>query len=134
MTVAGPVDDGHEPRRRYRRRVLVALVVTVHVGLAATVGLPARVRAVVATSCPACFGMREVAPGLYAAAETPAAQREGLVRVTAAARQRVDGFCGGRRTSPTVVACPDEACYERIGGGGERGAAVLDRAVISTGR
>jgi hypothetical protein len=51
-----------------------------------------------------------------------------------AARRRVREFYGDQQSSPTVLACFDDACYARIGGGRERGIAVLDRAVMLSPR
>ena len=101
---------------------------------AAAVALVTAFPAVAATSCPGCYGMTEVAPDLYVSPEPSPAQRESLIELVGAARQRVGDFYGGRRSSPTIVACLDDECYDRIGGGRERGVAVLDRAVMLSPR
>lgn len=87
-----------------------------------------------ATTCPACFGMTEVERGVYTGPDATPEQSQALVRLVADARQRVDGFYGGRQSSPVVVACFDAGCYDRIGGGRERGIAVLNRAVMLSPR
>ncbi|OZM81856.1 hypothetical protein [Pseudonocardia sp. MH-G8] len=48
--------------------------------------------------------------------------------------QRVAEFFGDLRGGPAFLACLTDACYARIGGGGERGIAVLNRAVMLSPR
>ena len=86
---------------------------------------------VTATGCPRCYGMVRVQDGVYAQDDTRSAEMTALV---ADAERRVGDFFGGRRTSPSVVACFTDDCYARIGGGGERGVAVLNRAVMLSPR
>ncbi|TQM14940.1 hypothetical protein [Pseudonocardia kunmingensis] len=43
-------------------------------------------------------------------------------------------FFGGLRSDPAFLACLTDACYTRIGGGGERGIAVLNRTVMLSPR
>lgn len=47
-----------------------------------------------------------------------------------AAENRVAAFYQGRNSSPTMLACLTVACYQHIGGGGEKGVGVLNRAVM----
>ncbi|WP_425771589.1 hypothetical protein [Micromonospora sp. DT228] len=82
---------------------------------------------VVATTCPRCYGLVPVRDGLYAERGLSNADRQPLVEVYDDANQRVDAFYRGRRSRPTVLACVTAGCYDRIGGGGERGVAVLNR-------
>jgi hypothetical protein len=128
-------DTGRDVRRRPRRRLLRWL-------LPATVGLLAAAAAVLvlaypsvaATACPRCFGMSEVAPGIYTDPATTPAQTRTLTEMVGSARWQVSEFYGGQQSAPPVLACFDDACYERIGGGRERGIAVLNRAVMLSPR
>ena len=89
---------------------------------------------VAATACPRCFAMDEVQPGLYVQGGSTTAQREQLITVHDQARQRVAKFYGGRESDPLLLACFTDDCYRRIGGGGERGVAVMNRAVMLSPR
>lgn len=102
--------------------------------IGAVVGAAARYPTVAATSCPACYGMRRVGSDLYIGREASSEQRQQVVDTVAAADQRIRAFYGGRESSPRILACPTEDCYERIGGGKERGVAILNRAVILSPR
>ncbi|WP_214412382.1 hypothetical protein [Sphaerisporangium fuscum] len=85
---------------------------------------------VAATTCPGCYGLARLAPGVYAEADLPAWRGKQVISVVEEANRRVRDFYGGRRTSPRILACLTDGCYRRIGGGGERGIAVLNRAVM----
>lgn len=110
------------------------MLVTLGLPVALTVVLLTAFPSVAATTCPRCFGMSEVAPGVYTTADPTAEQARTLTRLVTDARQRVATFYGHRQSSPTVVACFDDACYGRIGGGRERGVAVLNQAVMLSPR
>nr|WP_143105584.1 hypothetical protein [Pseudonocardia ammonioxydans] len=110
------------------------VVVLLGVAAALVVVVVAAFPPVAATTCPRCFGMSEVAPGIHTTAAAGPEQVRDLTDLVAQARQRVADFYGDQQSSPTVVACFDDACYERIGGGGERGVAVLNRAVMLSPR
>lgn len=87
-----------------------------------------------AVTCPRCYGFERVRDGLYAEGGASGAQRELLVGVFEQANARVDEYYGGKVTAPAIVACFSDGCYERIGGGGEKGVAVLNRAVMLSPR
>lgn len=111
-------------------------LVIVMLGLlaAAAIVLGMAFPAVAATACPRCFGLSEVAPEIYTTPDATAEQTRTLATLTAEARDRVAALYGSQQSAPTVVACFDDACYGRIGGGGERGVAVLNRAVMLSPR
>ncbi len=92
------------------------------------------VPSVVATTCPGCYGLERLRPGVYAEPGLTAAQRRHVIEVVDQADARVRDFFGGRTTSPDVLVCLSDDCYRRIGGGGERGVAVLNRAVMLSPR
>lgn len=89
---------------------------------------------VAATTCPRCFSMEELRSGLYVEGGLTAAQRDRMISVQDQAAQRVASFYGGRESDPLLLACFTDDCYRRIGGGGERGVAVLNRAVMLSPR
>ncbi|MFG3436697.1 hypothetical protein ACGF0J_05550 [Nonomuraea sp. NPDC047897] len=122
----------HESKlRRAAARVLTGLIVLL---MAAVAGLAWAYPSVAATTCPSCYGLTEQSPGLYVEADLPPARRAEISRIVDEASERVTDFYGGRRSSPTVLACTTEECYQRIGGGKERGIAVLNRAVMLSPR
>jgi hypothetical protein len=134
-----PVPDSNAvpPGDRVRRsRRILRWLVLVTVGLLAvlTIVLVTAFPSVAAAACPRCFGLSEVAPGVYTTADARPEQARALTGLVAEARERVAAFYGTQESSPTVVACFDDACYSRIGGGGERGVAVLDQAVMLSPR
>ena len=118
--------------RRRRWTWLVAAVAAVLV--AAVAVLVFAFRSVAATTCPRCFGLVELRSSLYTERGLPDADRQRLVQADADANQRVADFYGGRRSTPIVLACFTAGYYSRIGGGGERGIAVLNRAVMLSPR
>ncbi|WP_329081419.1 MULTISPECIES: hypothetical protein [unclassified Streptosporangium] len=115
-------------RRRRMWRWLPAMVAGLVV--AAVAGVAVAFPSVAATTCPGCYGMKQVRTGLYLEPGLPAARERQVAEVVDAANRRVAGFYGGRRSSPDILACLTATCYQKIGGGGERGIAVLNRAVM----
>ncbi|GIH75649.1 hypothetical protein [Planobispora longispora] len=89
---------------------------------------------VVAVTCPGCHGLEEVAPGLYTEPDLPPDRRRRAIEIVEAAGRRVHDFYGGRESAPRVLVCATDDCYRRIGGGGERGIAILNRAVMLSPR
>jgi len=104
--------------------VLLALVVVVGVAFPA----------VDATACPGCYGLERVRKGLHVEPGLDAAQRAQMAAVADAAERRVEAYFGGLRSDPDFLACATDECYARIGGGRERGVAVLNRAVMLSPR
>ncbi|MEU1845564.1 hypothetical protein [Micromonospora sediminicola] len=121
------------PGRR-RRRWPWALAGVVVLLLVAGAVLVRAYPSVAATTCPRCYGMVPVRDRLYVEPGRSDADRQRLVDVYDAATRRVDDFYRGRRSDPTVLACFTPGCYERIGGGGERGVAILDQALMLSPR
>lgn len=89
---------------------------------------------VASTTCPWCYGMTKAAPRLYVDDGASRAERRRAAAVVDAAGSRVATFYGSRESAPRVLACTTAACYAHIGGGRERGVAVLNRAVILSPR
>ncbi|MDQ2707519.1 MAG: hypothetical protein M3Z25_07710 [Actinomycetota bacterium] len=89
---------------------------------------------VAATTCPSCYGMEQLGPDLYIEPGLSPAQQAQVSEVVDAARRRVGDFYGGRESTPSILACITDVCYRRIGGGGERGVGVLNRAVMLSPR
>lgn len=65
---------------------------------------------------PEWFGMEPIAPQLYADAEMSDTQRAALAEIVAPARQRVHEHFGGVRSTPDILACSTEACFQSSGG------------------
>ncbi|WP_173529338.1 hypothetical protein [Nonomuraea antri] len=115
---------------KWRRRVLIAVAGLLVAAALAAGGVAVAFPSVAATTCPGCYGMTRLRPGLYIEPGLPAAREREIAAVVDAAERRVAAFYGGRRSTPDVLACASAVCYRRIGGGGERGVAVLNRAVM----
>ncbi|MEV0622993.1 hypothetical protein AB0I81_57415 [Nonomuraea sp. NPDC050404] len=116
-----------------RRRWIAGAVAVIL--LAAVVTLTAVVfPSVAATTCPGCYGLERLGPGLYAEPGLPASQRRRVTEVARQAGERVRAFFAGRRSSPDLLVCLTEDCYRGIGGGRERGVAVLNRSVMLSPR
>ena len=89
---------------------------------------------VTATTCPRCYGLVSVQDRLYAERGLSGADRQKLIDLYRAANHQVSDFYEGRLSTPKVLACVTDGCYNRLGGGGERGIAVLNRAVLLSPR
>jgi hypothetical protein len=113
-------------------RWLVGAAVTLLV--AVVVGLAAVFPAVAATTCPGCYGLEQVRPGLHVEPGLSVAQRRQVGAAVDEGTRRVAEFFGDLRSDPDFLACLTEECYAWIGGGGERGIAVLNRAVMLSPR
>ncbi|WP_063765228.1 hypothetical protein [Nonomuraea candida] len=122
------------PMSRRRRRWWIAGVAATAL-LAAAVALTAiAFPSVAAITCPGCYGLERIRPGLYAEPGLSQERRRHVVAVADQAGERVRAFFGGRAGSPDVLVCLSEDCYRRIGGGRERGIAVLNRSVMLSPR
>jgi hypothetical protein len=119
--------------RRRRRWPWLAAGLSV-VLLAVAAALAMAYPSVAATTCPRCYGLVPVGNGLYAERGLPNADRRRLIEVVRDANQRVGSFYQGRTSAPAVLACFTSSCYKRIGGGGERGIAVRDQALMLSPR
>ncbi|MBB3732487.1 hypothetical protein [Nonomuraea dietziae] len=108
---------------------VTAVLLTAAVALTAT-AFPS----VAATTCPGCYGLERLQPGLYAEPSLVPAQRRHVTEAIEQANKRVGDFFRGRKSSPDILVCLSDNCYRRIGGGGERGIAVLNRSVMLSPR
>ncbi|GGK64996.1 hypothetical protein Ppa06_18260 [Planomonospora parontospora subsp. parontospora] len=117
-------------RRRWRWLIAGSGVLSAAVAVGVVLAFPS----VAATACPGCYGLEELESGLYVESGLPAGRRRRVAEAVAAGERRVRDFYGGRTGSPRVLVCVTESCYRRIGGGGERGVAILDRAVMLSPR
>lgn len=135
---AGTAGEPRPPRGRHRwapRRVATVLVAVLAALLVAAVAVTALAfPSVAAVTCPGCYGLERLRPGLYAEPGLSPERRRRVIEVVARAERRVSDFYGGRKSSPDVLVCLTDGCYRRIGGGGERGVAVLNRAVMLSPR
>ncbi|MEU7804005.1 hypothetical protein AB0B10_32625 [Micromonospora arborensis] len=97
-------------------------------------GLALAYPSVAAAVCPGCYGLTRVGEHFYSERDLTAAQNDQLVGLAVDARRRVEVFYGDRKSEPRLIACFTDDCYNRIGGGGEKGVAVLNRAVMLSPR
>lgn len=119
---------------RHGRRWRWVLGGVLAVLLAAAAGVVVAYPAVAATACPGCYGLERVRPGVHVEPGLTLAQRRQVTDAVAEGTRRVAAFFGDLRSDPEFLACLSDACYARIGGGGERGIAVLNRAVMLSPR
>ncbi|MER6948556.1 hypothetical protein ABT294_31510 [Nonomuraea sp. NPDC000554] len=126
-----PEGRGRTGAKKIWARILAALAVLLVAGVA---GVAVAYPSVAATTCPGCYGLTELRPGVYTEEGLSAGQRSQVAQATEAATERVAGFYGSRRSSPRLLVCVTDECYRHIGGGRERGIAVLDRSVMLSPR
>ncbi|MEU1387616.1 MULTISPECIES: hypothetical protein [unclassified Nonomuraea] len=135
--LAGPAAaPAKSPRTGRRARRVWKVVVVALAGLLFAVvgGVALAYPSLAATTCPGCYGLTELSPGVHVEDGLTPAQREHVGEVADQAARRVTTFYGGRLSSPGLLVCLTEACYRRIGGGQERGVAVLNRSVMLSPR
>ncbi|GAA4607185.1 hypothetical protein BJY16_006199 [Actinoplanes octamycinicus] len=108
------------PKRRWWIAVGIAATLGVAVG-AVAVAAPS----IAAVACPRCYGLTGLGGGVYAERDDDAYRR-----MVDAAGERVAAFYGGREAHARVLICATEACYRRIGGGGEKGRALRTDALL----
>ncbi|MFI6902568.1 hypothetical protein ACIBKY_15025 [Nonomuraea sp. NPDC050394] len=106
-------------------RITIIAVVTVLV--LAVGGVAWAYPSVAATACPGCYGLSSAGDDVHVEEGVPAGP---VLATVAAARRLVGDFYGGRVSTPRVLACGTASCYAGIGGGKEKGVAVLNRAVM----
>lgn len=121
-------------RARGRRRPSVLIGSGVVLVVVALLGVVTAFPAVAATTCPGCYGLEQLRPGLHVEPGLSPQQQRQVVDAVDEGTRRVSEFYGGRRGEPLFLACVTDGCYERIGGGRERGIAVLNRAVMLSPR
>ncbi|TWF78838.1 hypothetical protein FHX44_114762 [Pseudonocardia hierapolitana] len=112
----------------------LAAVAVVAVLVAALVGVVVAFPSVAAITCPGCYGLEQERPGLYVEPGLTAVQHREVIHAVDEGTQRVKEYFGDLRSEPDVLVCLTEECYTRIGGGRERGIAVLYRAVMLSPR
>jgi hypothetical protein len=110
------------------------VVAVVAVLVAAPVGVVVAFPSVAAITCPGCYGLEQERPGLYVEPGLTAAQHRDVSHAVDEGTRRVAEYFGDLRSDPDVLVCLTEECYARIGGGRERGVAVLYRAVMLSPR
>ncbi|WP_327091400.1 hypothetical protein OIE66_12360 [Nonomuraea sp. NBC_01738] len=118
-------------KRSWVLKVVVVLTALLAVGAG---GVAWAYPSVAATACPGCYGLSEVTDGVYAEPGLTPEQRRQVTDTAGEAVRRVTAFYGDRLSSPTMLICLTEQCYQRLGGGKEKGVAVLNRAVILSPR
>lgn len=79
--------------------------------------------ALAAYACPACFGLEEMASGIYVEATMPAAERTRLAQIITQAKEQVAAFYGSFERSPVLLICATAECDRRLGGRGAKAVA-----------
>jgi hypothetical protein len=109
-----------------RRTVVLAAAALVAVAAGALI---LTAPAVAATVCPRCYGFSALGDGIYVDRGD-----ERYRRIVDRSKQRITAFYGTRVSHPRVLICTTEACYRRIGGGGEKGKAIRNWSVMLSPR
>ncbi len=107
-----------------KRRWIVALAAAVLLGASAGV-VAVAAPSVAAVACPQCYGLSDLGGGVYAERDDNAYRP-----MVDAAEKRVEAFYGGRQAHARVLICATDACYRRLGGGGEKGRALRTWALL----
>ena len=90
--------------------------------------------AAAAIICPPCFGFERIERAVFVErAMTPEARTQ-AIKVVMLARERVRAFYGERRSDPAILICATDECYRRLDGGGSRGQAFYDFALMLSPR
>lgn len=87
-----------------------------------------------AAACPACYSLAPVAPGVFVDRDSTPPKTAHAVETVDEARGRVRRFYGTLESSPRILVCLTEACYQRIGGGGSTGIALLNLTLLLSPR
>ena len=98
--------------------------------LAALAGLAFAFPQGAAAVCPSCFGFEPIGHAIYVEPGMPTGAHDRAIQVIAQARERVRRFYGALRRDTPVLICATEACYQRLNGGGSRGMAIYDLALM----
>ncbi|MFI5839283.1 hypothetical protein ACIA8K_06150 [Catenuloplanes sp. NPDC051500] len=110
------------------RRLLIALLIALTIIAAAVLVLA--FPSVAALACPRCYNLSQTRPQVYVERGATDAQRETVTSALSAADTAIRAFYGGRAADPRVLACVTDACYQRLGGGGSKGIAILNRGLM----
>ncbi|MEO3803468.1 hypothetical protein [Nonomuraea sp. B1E8] len=122
------------PRKKARKLAARVLAAVAALLIAAVAGVALAYPSMAATTCPGCYGLTEVEEGIYTEPDLGDAERSRVKQVAEQARRRVAAFYGAPVSAPDLLICLTEDCYARIGGGKERGVAVLNRSVMLSPR
>ena len=114
-------------RRRRWAWLLCGLALTL---IAATAVLAWTFPVVTAMACPRCYGLTPLTSNVYIEATATTRVRRQAQTDLASAAERIRQFYGTMESSPRVLLCRTERCYHRIGGGGEKGQALRNWALI----
>ncbi|MDP9796650.1 hypothetical protein J2S43_005162 [Catenuloplanes nepalensis] len=119
---------GRAPLRR--RPLVLAPLLVVAVATALVAALAVAYPAVAALACPRCYNLAETQPRVYVERGATDAQRTTVATVMSAADATIRGFYGDRVSTPRVLACVTDECYQRLHGGGSKGIAILNRGLM----
>lgn len=101
--------------------------------LAAMAGLHFVYPAVAAAGCPSCYGFVDMGDHIFIQGSTAPETRDTAKATIEEARTRVRAFYGSLEAHPRVLLCQTDDCYRPLGGG-SRGVALLDQALILSPR
>jgi hypothetical protein len=80
---------------------------------------------------PTLFGMEQIAANIYADSAMPDEARRGLVTNVVEAKDRIAEVYGVAVSTPEIVACSTQTCFESFGGGRQRALTFGNRVLLS---
>jgi hypothetical protein len=107
-----------------------ALSFVIAVAVAAIFMFPAAAAAL----CPQCFGFERTENSIYVERGMTEDARRDAIATVKQARERVRRFYGELLRNTPVLICATDACYQRLRGGGSRGMAIYDFALMLSPR
>jgi len=86
--------------------------------------------AVAAATCPQCYGFERIDDGLFVERSMTPDERAKTSDIIHRARERIRGFYGEQLGTASILICATNECYRNMRGGGSRGTAYYDTAIL----
>lgn len=86
--------------------------------------------AVAAATCPQCYGFERIDDGLFIERSMTPGERAKTRDIIHRARERIRGFYGEQLGTASILICATNECYRDMRGGGSRGTAYYDAAIL----
>ena len=109
-------------------------LVLIGIFIAGIVAIIAGYRPIAAAVCPTCYGLSPAGLNVFIEKAGDPAGTDIALAIITGARARVRNFYGSLKGNPRILVCQTETCYQRIGGGGSTGMALLNFALLLSPR
>ncbi|MBV8046167.1 MAG: hypothetical protein JO171_03380 [Paludibacterium sp.] len=87
-----------------------------------------------AAVCPSCYGFRPAGEDVYVQQGVSPSEAETDRRAVDEGRRLVRAFWGQPQSHPRMLICRDNACFQRMKGGGRKGMSILDVVAVLSPR